>query len=538
MPAAVTSPRPTLRRDVWCGLLVVGAAAVVRWPRMGQSLWYDEMTTLVSYVLQPWSRVLAPAAGEYVPNNHVLHTVLAKLIYTAVTGGRSAVAAGEPVREAVLRLPAFVAGCLLPVALAWPLRRRSPLAAAAVAAVAVVHPWLVELSAEARGYTLMLLLGVVATNALAARTWRGWAGYTLAVAGAVYTVPLAGLLVPGHALAVWFTRRDAVRRWAVAAVAAGLLSTALYGPMARGLAAYYRHPFTASTDYRGFLDALPRHALAGQRLPVRPVDPSLPAVLDRLRPDPPGSSIYWALPVLVMVAGTALGWTRVPDARPLLATLATAAVLAALLPVVLPAATEVRFDTWTAPWFALAVSLLLAAIATGLRPAAVGWSVSAVAAGLLVVQMVRWDVAMLPNQPVREAMAAADRLAPPGRSMVVAYLGADETVLCYGNSVDRAVLPAPDTESFRDLTDDAEARTGRRPWVVVLFEAMARDRHAGLPGTGDLWPTLTAHYHLAARLPGRLTPVAVYAPDDDGRPPATRPVALTPRPDPADRTRS
>ena len=100
--------------QIWCTLGVLLVSLAVRLPHLGQSLWYDEMTTLGQYVLQPWSKILAANTGEYVPNNHVLHTILAKLVYSGAI----------PPNEALLRLPALLAGLLVPLALAWPLRKK------------------------------------------------------------------------------------------------------------------------------------------------------------------------------------------------------------------------------------------------------------------------------------------------------------------------------------------------------------------------------------------------------------------------------
>ncbi len=515
MPNPVPQPRaarPTLRRDVWCILAVLLLAGLTRAPRMSHSLWLDEMTTLADYVLQPWSRVLAAGAGQYVPNNHVLHTVLAKLVYTALTGGRAAAESGALPAEAILRLPALAAGMLLPIALAWPLRRRAPLAALAVAVVAAVHPWLVDLGAEARGYTLMLLLGVVATHLLptAQPSVRRLVAYAVATAAAIYTIPLALLLLPAHAAAVAVTRRDAWRRWTVGAALAILIATALYLPMVGGLVAYYRNPYPAA-DYRQFLDSLPRHALAGERLPRQHIDPARPPGLDHA-PDAFGSAVFWAMPVLVVILGTAIAWPRFPTARPLLATLAAATVLGILLPLAVPGATEVRFVTWAAPWLCVAAVLLLAAVAD-LRPTAFGRSLGGASLALLLGLMVWWDVHLPPNQQVREALSLADRSAPKDGPIVVAYIGALETTALYaGAAPGHALLPALDADAFERAEAEGRAENGRLPWVVILFEQMARDRSRTDPATAGLWRALSTRYRPIARLDGRVTPVAIYAP--------------------------
>ncbi len=504
---------------MWVSLAVILLAAAVRAPRMTQGLWFDEMTTLIDYVLQPWSKVVAAGQGQYVPNNHVLHTVLAKAVYTAVTGGRAAAERGDPPSEAVLRLPAVAAGCLLPVALAWPLRRRSPAVALAVAVVAAVHPWLVVLSTEARGYTLMLLLGVVATHLLPrpGGRWRP-AAYALALAGSVLTIPLAVLLVPAHAAAVWATAgRRALRPWAAGAALALLLTTGGYLPSVMGLVSYYRHPYPAAMTYRYFLDSLPRQALAGQRLPRQHVDPTRPPPWDA-RPDPAGASVFWALPVLVVVLGTVVAWPRFPDARPLLATLAVATAVGVVLPLAVPGATEVRFVTWAPLWFCLAVTLLVAATAD---VPVYGRPLAVAALAVLLTLMARWDAGLLTNQPIREAIRLANARAPADEPIVVAFMAAAETVACYADDAPgHQLVPAEKADDFRQAVATAREQGGRLPWVVVPFEQLARDRAATDADAADLWHELQSRYRPVARLPGRVVAVAVYAPRD---PTATTP---------------
>ena len=136
----LTSPKSL---QVWIGLTVLLVGLAVRLPHLVQSLWLDEMTTLTGYVLQPWSVVLAAGKGGYVPNNQVLHTILAKVVYQLGTnGGTNAI----PPHEALLRLPALVAGILVPLSLAWPLRRSEPWIAFLVGLLAAVNPWLMAFS--------------------------------------------------------------------------------------------------------------------------------------------------------------------------------------------------------------------------------------------------------------------------------------------------------------------------------------------------------------------------------------------------------
>jgi hypothetical protein len=487
---------PSARLQIYGGLVVLLAAVLVRLPHLNQSLWYDEMTTLVEYVAQPWSKVLASGPGEYVPNNHVLHTILAKLIYTFFFGNDAI-----PPHEAILRLPAFTAGCLVPIALVWPLRRREPWLAFAIAMVVALHPWLVAFSVEARGYSLLLLLGVLATNSLIARP----IGYVVAMALAIYTVPLGVLLVPAHGLVVLILNRTSLAKWLIAALLATGLAGLLYLPMYRGLASYYSHPYPPTMDYRQFLDWLPRYAMAGLRLPQS---------RDPLAPEARGA-IFWAFPTLVIIFGSVTGWKR-PLLRPLLLTLGGTTAFGMLLALVDHGATEVRFVPWILLWFCVAVVAGFLAAPPG---------IGKVAGVLGLITLIGWQtaqvVSMPPNQPIREGIRFADQLVPPGRDILILYLGARESIALYGDT-QHALLPGPDTATMLAMQRKAIIETGHLPWVVIFFERLARDRDLGPVETLGMWRSLVENYHLAtARLPGRLTPIAIYAPND--KPMARRP---------------
>jgi hypothetical protein len=493
-------------RIIRCSLAVFVPALIVRWPHLSQSLWYDEMYTLVEYVQQPWQRVLAGRPGEYVPNNHVLFTAAAKILYSI--GHRADDL--EP-NEALLRMPALIAGCLLPIALAWPMRRAAPWTALLVAGVAAVHPWLVAFSTEARGYSPMLLLAVVATNLLpdGSRRWPIW--YALAMAAAIFTIPIALLLIPAHGAAVAL-RRAGLHAWMHGVFVAVILCSALYAPQIRAIAQYYRHPYETTITYRELLDQLPRFALAGERLPRQP-DPIL-----RL-PDPPAAAVFWALPVLVILIGSVIGWRR-PELRAHIETFGIATCLGLLLALASPHACEVRFVPWIGLWLIVAVAALLAS-------ASQRWTRGVAVAGVaLLLALMGWfDVTQLPNQPVREAIALADKLAPPGVRIVVTYIGARESASLYIAKVEHHQIEAAhDMRRLVAAEQQAVLDTGRRPWLIVLYEDLARRRNRGPEDSAGLWTTLVKEYRLKERLPGRVSPVAIYAPRDDAAH-----VAMTPR---------
>src|SRR5881394_1026921 len=84
MPAALSEQSPQtsslrspLVREVLIAAIVVFIAVLLRAPALGQSLWYDELVTLANFVSRPWSAIVR---GEYSPNNHILFTLLAKIV--------------------------------------------------------------------------------------------------------------------------------------------------------------------------------------------------------------------------------------------------------------------------------------------------------------------------------------------------------------------------------------------------------------------------------------------------------------------------
>src|SRR5947207_2221448 len=130
MPGPITSPSTSTasNRQIWSAVAFLFLLAMaVRLPMLGQSLWYDEMYTLLHYVWAPWPNLFT----DFSPNNHPVYSILAKLI----TSERS-------LHETILRLPSLLAGSALGVALAWPLRRTHPATALLIGLLASLQPWL------------------------------------------------------------------------------------------------------------------------------------------------------------------------------------------------------------------------------------------------------------------------------------------------------------------------------------------------------------------------------------------------------------
>src|SRR6185369_3950919 len=159
-----------------------------------------------------------------------------------------------------LRLPSLIAGSLVPIALAWPLRRCCPKLALGIAVVAAVHPWLICISTWARGYALLLLLAILATNALpTTRRILHWP-YALLATAALYTQPLSILLIAAHGLTMLLVRRELFMTWLRSALLTGLLSFLLYLPFFHGARHYWSRPEQPSGPYAQFILTSLRYA--------------------------------------------------------------------------------------------------------------------------------------------------------------------------------------------------------------------------------------------------------------------------------------
>ncbi len=220
------SARPARRampntRAQWMWLLVVCAAgALLRVILASQSLWYDEISAFLSFAIEG----PGVAFGSYaVPTNHVPMTLAVWLAWTLT----------DSTAELVLRAPALIAGiAAIPVAYALAgtlFGRRAAIAGAAVMAVA---PIAVIESAEARGYSFVILGAMVAALALAraerTRAAGDYALFAVACAFAAWSHPVA-ILLPISAGIVGLVRD---RRLAVACVLAGMIAAVLLSPLA------------------------------------------------------------------------------------------------------------------------------------------------------------------------------------------------------------------------------------------------------------------------------------------------------------------
>ncbi len=302
---------------------VVVAAAALRIEFLDVPLRYDEATTYVNFVSDP----LYVSLSDYsTPNNHPLHTALAKVAVTVFGNSPTAI-----------RLPALLAGLALVqavLALGWMLYGRT--AGLVAAALTAVSSTLVEYSTNARGYTLVALFtatGLLAAIRILAGGGAGaWAALVASCALGAFAVPV--MLYAFGGILLWLavswllagrSRRELWRRLALCVGATGILTGLLYAPIlvASGPTSLASNEFVDSRTWGAFVDGVPDHAADTAKVWVR----DLPAVAGILLglvllgslvltprlsrfPFPPLAGLAaWAIPVVL--AQRVVPYTRV-----------------------------------------------------------------------------------------------------------------------------------------------------------------------------------------------------------------------------------
>jgi hypothetical protein len=215
---------------LWATWALVGIAllgAGIRWRFLDHPMRYDESYNYLHYA----SKSPAYIATHYVPNNHILHTLMlcvsSRLLETS---------------PAALRVPAFVAGvALIPATawLAWVMSRRRGVALVAALAVCGSSA-LIEYSTNARGYSLLALctvgcVGLAIGLCEEPAPRRRWFLLGVLAALGAYTVPVMVLPFAGIALGllvVAFRSGPAARRnWLAMTAIAGSLTALFYAPV-------------------------------------------------------------------------------------------------------------------------------------------------------------------------------------------------------------------------------------------------------------------------------------------------------------------
>ncbi len=186
-------------------IVLIGAA--VRTHFLSRSLRYDESWTYNEFASEPPQFIVMDYRA---PNNHIFHTLL-------VAGSTSM----WGVYPWTLRLPVYLAGVLI-VAATFALGRRfyGVRVGLLAAALAAGSSWLIEYSANARGYnliTLAFLLQLRLAWSLRRQSSKaGWAAFALLGAFGLYTVPT--MTYPLGIVCVWLglsmvIENRAGRRW-------------------------------------------------------------------------------------------------------------------------------------------------------------------------------------------------------------------------------------------------------------------------------------------------------------------------------------
>ncbi len=261
-------------------LAAVVACTLLTAPRLTQSLWDDEETSLRFSVLGKYKR--DAETGEVflkeakwretlffyeTPNNHVLHNVLARLSNAA---WRSATRPdGLQFTEWALRIPAFLAGLATLIVVAILLKEMGlPLAGVLGVWALALHPWFTKYCAEARGYTLAMLLLYAALlfwrRALERGAWKWWALFALCQALCLWTWPGAlfffvllnlgtlGLAAVGRQTAQ--PRRTILSRWFCANALAGVALIQLMLPLFPQMGGYLEQLPTLDIGKKWFAD--------------------------------------------------------------------------------------------------------------------------------------------------------------------------------------------------------------------------------------------------------------------------------------------
>jgi uncharacterized membrane protein len=169
----------------------MAVAVVLRSVRLGSSLWFDEIVSLVEFVRLPLSSLVTSLSSL---NNHILYSVEAHVAIAIF--GESAWA---------LRLPAMLFG-VASVAMLWFFARSvvSPAEANMAALLLAVSYHGIWFSQNARGYTGLMFWALAGTylfmEGIHRPTWRVWIAYGLVVAAAAYTHLSAGFFFVIHGL--------------------------------------------------------------------------------------------------------------------------------------------------------------------------------------------------------------------------------------------------------------------------------------------------------------------------------------------------
>lgn len=254
--------RESLNEDrLWVSVvaLILLSSVGVRAMRMGLPVRYDEAYTYVNYVRRP---VFLALSWYENPNNHLLHTLIAKI--TVELFGPSLT---------ILRLPALVFGVSsVGLALGWATRVFGRTVGALTGLLVATAPIFVFYSVNARGYSLyvtLFLSGLLFARGIVRRNSPfDYLGFLLVAVLGSYTIP--AFAYPLATLGFWIVyerlrdvpgqvrlqRLGTLAAWVIAVIAGGFL---VYSPVlvVSGPAAIVSNEFVESLSLGQFVASTP-----------------------------------------------------------------------------------------------------------------------------------------------------------------------------------------------------------------------------------------------------------------------------------------
>ena len=435
--------------------VIIVVALVLRLYRVNAELWLDEILLLTRYVQLDFRQLVSTFDSQ---NHQPFYSLLARVSFLTLGGNDWSV-----------RIPAILLG-VGSLGAIWAFARRltsgtESLLAALILAVSYHHVWF---SQNARGYTTMMLLAVIASG-IFIRLCEGssdarrlaWA-YGLTMALATYTHLTAAFIAVGHALAFALTMRwssEGRRRALWPSIALGLsalLTVTLYALMLPQVVRQMTKPTMDGVEvaWTG-LDWMVREA-------VRVLSAGVP-----------GGILTVAVAFSVLGVGVVSYWRR-----------SRLATLVMFLPVVvtLTAILASGHNLWPRFFFFAAGYFVMAALRGGfvLVNAVVRWHPDRVAtAGALAVALVSLATVPAAWQPKQQFRAAYEFIEQERRpdDVVVALDAAAEIYRLRGWAPDWRLTRLPvDLEQME--------RSAPRTWIVftlgVRLRAMAPEMYERL----------------------------------------------------------
>lgn len=224
-PSLKSMRRHRLQSDLLWGGFFGLLVAVLLWSRLvglDQSFWHDEVFTVIRYAGEGPEAIFS--SSRYVPNNHVLFSLLA-------WGTTSLLGESEVAYRLWSVLPALGASVWLAL---WARKRFGALVGAAALLLTTASPLLLVLSREARGYGLLILamVGLVIQADSALRDPGSRAVWWFSAFGLLGVLTIPVFVLPYLLSAVPLLIHDRLRRrLTVGVVASGLIALLWFAPL-------------------------------------------------------------------------------------------------------------------------------------------------------------------------------------------------------------------------------------------------------------------------------------------------------------------